>query len=270
VHGTVVCVGLWLLNNLDTANLALLIVGGVVVLSLAACLVTRRLFPALSNGVTNDVSRTVLELFGAIYGIVLAFVIVTLWTELEQVQAVVTSEATDLAVISRNAHPFPDEVQKKLDGALGGYVHAVVEDAWPLMREGKNSLSATSGKLEAVYEVLQDYNPKTASEQAFYSQSVERLNDVTAQRRTRILAATQQLPILLQVLTYGGALVVMLVTLLYGVENLKVQLLFVGAIALLVGLSLTLVLVLDYPFAGDVSASPHPFMEGQLRKYWGQ
>ncbi|MFC9083989.1 hypothetical protein ACFTY7_45015 [Streptomyces sp. NPDC057062] len=105
--------GLWLLNNLDTPTLAILIVGGVVVLSLVACLVTRRLFPELINGVTNDVSRTVLELFGAIYGIVLAFVIVTLWTELEQVQAVVTSEATDLAVISRNAHSFPDDVQKK-------------------------------------------------------------------------------------------------------------------------------------------------------------
>jgi len=262
-------VGLWLLNNLDTATLAILIVGGVVVLSLAACLVTRRLFPELINGVTNDVSRTVLELFGAIYGIVLAFVIVTLWTELEQVQAVVTSEATDLAVISRNAHSFPDDVQKKLDRAIGDYVHAVVEDAWPLMRDGKNSLSATSGKLEALYGVLQGFDPKSGSEQAFYSQSVERLNDVTAQRRTRILAATQQLPPLLQVLTYGGALVVMLVTLLYGVENLKVQLLFVGSIALLVGLSLTLVLVLEHPFAGEVSVSPHPFKEGQLSKYWG-
>ncbi|MFJ9822559.1 DUF4239 domain-containing protein [Streptomyces sp. NPDC101151] len=262
--------GLWLLNNLDTASLAILIVGGVVVLSLAACLVTRRLFPELINGVTNDVSRTVLELFGAIYGIVLAFVIVTLWTELEQVQVVVTSEASDLAVISRNAHSFPGEVQEKLDRAIGGYVHAVVEDAWPLMRVGKNSLSATSGKLEALYGVLQDYNPRNASEQAFYGESVERLNDVTTQRRTRILAATQELPILLQVLTYGGALVVMMVTLLYGVENLKVQLLFVGSIALLVGLSLTLVLVLEHPFAGEVSVSPHPFMEGQLRKYWGR
>ncbi|MET8636077.1 bestrophin-like domain [Streptomyces sp. NPDC004096] len=262
--------GLWLLNNLNTACLALLIVGGVVVLSLAACLVTRRVFPELINGVTNDVSRTVLELFGAIYGIVLAFVIVTLWTELEQVQAVVTSEATDLAVMSRNAHSFPDDVQKKLDRAIGDYVHAIVEDAWPLMRDGKNSLSATSGKLEALYAVLQNYNPKSASEQAFYSKSVERLNDVTAQRRTRILAATQQLPPLLQVLTYGGALVVMLITLLYGVENLKVQLLFVGSIALLVGLSLTLVLVLEHPFAGEVSVSPSPFMEGQLGTYWNR
>ncbi|MFF7214768.1 DUF4239 domain-containing protein [Streptomyces sp. NPDC008238] len=262
--------GLWLLNNLNTAGLAILIVGGVVVLSLAACLVARRLFPELVRGVTNDVSRTVLELFGAIYGIVLAFVIVTLWTELEQVQVVVTSEASDLAVISRNAHAFPNDVRVRLDRAIGDYVHAVVEDAWPLMREGKNSLSATSGKLEALYGVLQGYDPKTASEQAFYSESVERLNDVTTQRRTRILAATQHLPVLLQVLTYGGALVVMLVTLLYGVENLKVQLLFVGSIALLVGLSLTLVLVLEHPFAGDVSVSPDPFMEGQLGKYWGR
>ncbi|WP_317441162.1 DUF4239 domain-containing protein [Streptomyces collinus] len=262
--------GLWLLNNLDTTSLAILIVGGVIVLSLAACLVTRRIFPTLRNGVTNDVSRTVLELFGAIYGIVLAFVIVTLWTELEQVQAVVTSEATDLAVISRNSHSFPNEVHVKMDKAIGGYVHAVVDDAWPLMRVGKNSLSATSGRLEALYEVLREYNPKSASEQAFYNQTVERLNDVTAQRRTRILAATQRLPVLLQILTYGGALVVMLVTLLYGVENLKVQLFFVGSIALLVGLSLTLVLVLDHPFAGEVSVRPNPFMEGQLKKYWGK
>ncbi|MEU1285950.1 DUF4239 domain-containing protein [Kitasatospora sp. NPDC005856] len=259
---------LWLLNTFSTAPLALLVVGGCVLLALLGSLVTTRLYPALVGGENNDMVGVVLGMFGAIYGIILAFVIVNLWTELQDTQKVVATEATAVSQIARDVQAFPPDTRAAMDAAIHDYVHAVVEVQWPLMRAGKGDYQATAAKVEAVYQALRGYEPQSQTEQAFYAEALDSLNDVVAQRRTRVDVSREELPPLLRVLIVGGALVILLLTLLYGVRSRPVRLLFVGSVAALIGFSLLLVLVLDRPFAGDLSVSPAPFKESALARFW--
>ncbi|MGW0362726.1 bestrophin-like domain [Streptomyces sp. NPDC002990] len=261
---------LWLLNHFSTFTLAVVIVGGTVAVSMAGSVLLRRRYPSLAEGEHNDMVGVTLGMFGAIYGIILAFVIVTLWTQLDSTQTTVATEATDIALIARDAAAFPPPVRADLDAALSGYVHAVVEDQWPRMRAGRPSYGATERHLRTAFETLQAYEPKTAREEVFYAEAVSHLNDVAAQRRSRLTMAEQELPPLLQVLAFGGALVLIPLTFLYGMRRLLVQLLFVASVAALIGFSLLLVLVLDRPFAGQLSVSPAPYREGALAQYWSQ
>ncbi|QCX74624.1 hypothetical protein C9F11_04605 [Streptomyces sp. YIM 121038] len=259
---------LWLLNHFSTFTLAVITVGGTVLLAVGGSVLLRRRYPSLIQGEHNDMVGVTLGMFGAIYGIILAFVIVTLWTQVEDTQTIVATEATDAALIARDAAAFPPPVHARLDSAMSGYVHAVVEDQWPRMREGNPSYGATETHLRAAYEVLQAYDPTTDREQVFYEQAVGHLDDVATQRRARITMARQELPVLLQVLAFGGALVLVPLTFLYGLRKLRVQMLFVASVAALVGFSLLLVVVLDRPFAGDLDVSPAPYREGALAQYW--
>ncbi|MFG3289519.1 DUF4239 domain-containing protein [Streptomyces sp. NPDC048179] len=259
---------LWLLNHFSTFTLAVLTVGGTVVLAVGGSVLMRRRYPSLARGEHNDMVGVTLGMFGAIYGIILAFVIVTLWTQLEDTQTIVSSEATDTALIARDAAAFPAAVRARLDSTLSGYVHAVVEDQWPRMRAGHPSYGTTESHLQDAFHVLQTYDPKTEREQVFYEQAVGHLDDVASQRRARITMARQELPVLLQVLAIGGALVLVPLTFLYGMRKLRVQMLFVASVAGLVGFSLLLVFVLDRPFAGDLSVSPAPYREGALAQFW--
>src|SRR5262245_11068057 len=134
---------LWLLNHFSTFTLAVVTVGGTVVLAVAGSVLLRRRYPSLARGEHNDMVGVTLGMFGAIYGIILAVVIVTLWTQLDSTQTIVSSEATDAALIARDAAAFPPAVRADLDTALSGYVHAVVEDQWPRMRAGQPSYGAT-------------------------------------------------------------------------------------------------------------------------------
>ncbi|MFE0648412.1 DUF4239 domain-containing protein [Streptomyces sp. NPDC059534] len=261
---------LWLLNHFSTFTLAVVVVGGAVVLAVAGSVLARRRYPSLAEGEHNDMVGVTLGMFGAIYGIILAFVIVTLWTQLESTQTVVATEATDVALIARDAAAFPAPVRARLDGALSGYVHGVVNHQWPLMRAGAPDYNATAGSLQAVFDVLQSYEPKTAREEVFYEEAVAHLNDVAAQRRARLTMAEQQLPPLLQVLAFGGALVLVPLTFLYGMRRMRIQLLFVACVAGLIGFSLLLVVVLDRPFAGELSVSPEPYRQGALAPYWSE
>ncbi|MEU6985725.1 hypothetical protein ABZ946_20195 [Streptomyces sp. NPDC046324] len=181
---------------------------------------------------------------------------------------VVAAEATGVALIVRDARAFPPAEQARVNAAASGYVHAVVEVQWPLMREGAAEYSVTGAKLEGLYDALQAYEPVTESEKAFYTQAVAKLDDVAGERRARLTMAGQQLPPLLQVLAVGGALVIIPLTFLYGMRSRRMQLLFVGAVAALIGFSLLLVVVLDRPFAGELSVSPVPYQEGALAQFW--
>ncbi|MFF8609602.1 DUF4239 domain-containing protein [Streptomyces sp. NPDC015346] len=260
---------LWLLNHFSTFTLAAVTVGGTVAVSVAGSVLLRRRYPSLAEGEHNDMVGVTLGMFGAIYGIILAFVIVTLWTQLDNTQTIVATEATDIALIARDAAAFPPPVRADLDAALSGYVHAVVEDQWPRMRAGQPSYGATERHLRTAFDTLQAYEPKTTREEIFYEEAVAHLNDVAAQRRSRLTMAEQELPPLLQVLAFGGALVLIPLTFLYGMRKLRIQLLFVASVAALIGFSLLLVLVLDRPFAGELSVSPAPYQEGALAQYWG-
>ncbi|MFB7514734.1 DUF4239 domain-containing protein [Streptomyces sp. NPDC056144] len=259
---------LWLLNNFSTTALTVVIVGGTVVLSVLGSVLLRRRYPSLSHGEHNDMVGVTLGMFGAIYGIILAFVIVTLWTQLESTQTIVASEATEAALIARDVAAFPDPVRARVDEALSGYVHGVVEDQWPRMREGKPSYGATASNLQSVYDALQAYDPDSAREEVFYESAVAHLDAVAAQRRARLTMAEQQLPPLLQLLAFGGAIVLIPLTFLYGMRKRRIQLLFVASVSGLIGFSLLLVLVLDRPFAGDLSVSPAPYRQGALERYW--
>ncbi|MER5203786.1 DUF4239 domain-containing protein [Streptomyces sp. NPDC002825] len=259
-----------MLNHLSTFVLALLIVGSIVLVAVAGSALARRRYPRLAEGEHNEMVGVVLGMFGAIYGIILAFVVVTLWTQLDHTQTVVSQEATDISLVVRATRSFPLAERARIDEAVGEYVHAVVEVQWPKMREGRPSFAVTSKPLTEMYDALQAYDPPTARDQAFYGEAVTRLNDAAAMRRERINIATNELPVLLQVLVYGGAVVIILLTFLYGLRSLRMQFLFVATVAGLIGFSLLLVLVLDRPFAGDLTVSYQPFKESSLSQFWPQ
>ncbi|MEV7026503.1 DUF4239 domain-containing protein [Kitasatospora sp. NPDC093558] len=259
---------LWLLNTFSTVTLTVLVVGGSVLLAVAASTLATRRFPTLVKGENNDMVGVVLSLFGAIYGIILAFVIVNLWTQFEDTQKVVATEATSISQIVRDARAFPPDTQAAVNGAVRDYVHAVVEQQWPLMNAGHGNFEATSAKVDGMYAALRAYEPQSQSEQAFYAEALSSLNDAIAQRRARIFASRDELPALFQVLIVGGAVVILLLTLLYGIRSRKIRLLFVGSVAALIGFSLLLVPVLDRPFAGSVSVSPEPFKQSTLAEFW--
>ncbi|WP_327072245.1 DUF4239 domain-containing protein [Kitasatospora purpeofusca] len=259
---------LWLLNTFKTSTLTLLIVGGIMIIAVLAALLVRHRFPDLVKGEHNEMVGTTLGMFGAIYGIILAFVIVTLWTQLDTATTIVASESTAAASLVRDARAFPQTEQEKINAAVGTYVHGVVDIQWPQMRNGSPDYKATEARLQAVYDAVQSYEPQTNSEQSYYDQATANLDTLVTQRRARITMATQELPILLQILVYGGALIIIPLTLLFGVRSKRIQILFVASVAGLIGFSILLTLVMDRPFAGDLSVSPAPYKSGALAQFW--
>lgn len=104
--------------------------------------------------------------------------------------------------------------------AIGSYVKVVTNTEWPLMRNGDESPAAWQG-IDRVFAAMQAYTPGSASQSAFYDDSVRHLNAVLEARSDRLSASDgNDLPVLIAALIIVGAIVILGCATLVGPEAL--------------------------------------------------
>lgn len=253
----------WLLNTFTTWELGLIIVGGFVLLAVVGLYGFKRLLPRIAEEEINDVAGVILGVLAAIYGIVLAFVIVSLYDDFHKTAGDVRTEASALSMVYRDTRGFAPPVAAKLKLELGDYIQAVTGEEWRAMANGRESERAWSD-LASVYSTLQAYQPQTTSQKDWYQETLVRVNNLVAARRERLNDAEEGIPPTFEVLLVGGALLVLAFTFVFGVRSARLHAAMAVAVAALLGFNLLVALVLDFPFSGQVTVSNAPYTTGGL------
>lgn len=257
-----------LLNTFSTEVLILLLVGGPVVLAISGVLIARKLIPNLAESNFEDVVDGLRTVYELLFTIVLAFVIGAVLGTFEAADSKVSAEATKLSQMvraSRDRDITPDQ-RLVFNNAIGGYVHAVADDEFVTMKTGETSPLASIA-LDNLYGVYQRYTPSPGSELT-YEMSLAALDEVTAMRRDRVLQSTAELPSLLRILLVIGLVVLLILEYRPRFPTLSSQLIHISFVAAVASSSVLLTIVLDYPFAGEVSVDNTPFKQGALAQYW--
>lgn len=258
----------WLLNTFTTWELAVIVVGAFVLLGVVGLWVVDRWLPEFRKGEHNDFAGILLGVLAAVYGVVLAFVIVALYDDFRKTEGDVRAEATTLSMVYRDTRGLGEPTAGLVDRQIGRYIRIVLNDEWPKLRNGHDSEAAWAASAR-LYPILQAYKPRTEAQSVFYTEAVGRLNDFIGARRERITDAESSLPPTFEILLVGGAVMLVAFTFLLGLGNPRVRLTLVISVAALLGFNLLVGLVLDYPFAGQVSVSNKPFTSGALVHYIG-
>jgi hypothetical protein len=256
----------WLLENLNTWELALLVVGVFVVLALLGVQGAKRWFPHLRAGEHNDVAGIVIGVLSVAYSILLAFVLVELYGNFQDAGTHVRSEATALALVHRDTGVVQPALARRVADDVGSYIQAVVDVEWDGMADGRQSPKAEK-ELADLYGTLGSFEPRTESQKAFYNDAVRQLNDVADARRQRLDDAQSNMPIPFEVLLISGAVLLVCFTFLLGMRSVHMHRLMAVAVAALVGFNLLLALVLAYPFTGSIAVGKEPFLTGSLARF---
>ena len=250
-----------ILNAVPLSVLLLAAVGLTLAVVLLAVWVIRRTVPETREGFHAEISAPMLGVVAALFGLILAFVIIIAYENFLEASADVSREADALASIVRDSAAFSEPEGDHVRGAVGKYVHSVVEDEWPLLREGHDS-SETANALDGVFDAMQTVEPKSAGATGFFDDSVRQLNDALDSRRDRLEAARGGLPVEMALLILFSSLVIVGYAVLVGSPHFWFHVLGPAAIAIVVAFSLVVLLDLSYPFSGDVSVDPAPFETG--------
>lgn len=257
----------WLLRTFSTWFLVAIVLGGATALAACGCVLFRHRASGLVDATDDTVTGVIVSILAGIYGIILAFVIVVLWQGYQDAQGVVSDEANALSQLARNIEGFPPAQHAAIASALAVYVRSVVRDDWPAMQHGRDS-ERTSAALERLYGAVQTYTPSEPARVAFYDRSTENLEELAARRRQRIGLSQHGLPGVLGALMVGGALLIVWFTYFFSVPRQSVHIVMSGGVALLLAFNLLLALLLQNPFAGEISVSSGVFRSGVLAQVW--
>jgi hypothetical protein len=115
---------------------------------------------------------------------------------------------------------------------------------------------------------MQSVQPATPAANAFYDDAVRRLNDALAARRSRVSDATGGLSALIGALLALGSLVILGYAVVVGSRSAAFHAVGAAAIAVVLGFSLMVLLVYNYPYSGGLAVDPGPFREGVLAQYF--
>src|SRR4051812_44291333 len=195
----------------------------------------------------NDVAGFIIAVVGVLYAVLLAFVVVVTWQSFDRAGAVAGEEAQLAEGLYRDAAvfgPHAGELRRNLES----YARFVATREWSAMANHQHEDVRTDGALEGVGKAYRSLPPEGPPQQAFYADSIRRLNDLQKARADRLEASSSQLPDALWGVLIARAVITVGFTYFFGLANVRAQALMVTALASMIGLTLFLIFSLDLPF----------------------
>jgi hypothetical protein len=251
----------WLLNNLSTWELALLVVGGAMCIGLGGFALMRRFVPSLADHADSRSLSSAFSISSGLFSFVLAFTIGQLYTNFTRANADAKQEATVVAQVLRTSAGLPKPLAQRVRVETLAYAREVRTHEWRLMKDGGSSVQAWHD-VDHLYKTLQASS--STSSNPFYGQTLARLNDLVTSRRVRLDDANLSLPTVFQVLLLLGAVLAISTTFYFKPFGERIQVAMIGAASALIGTAMLVALILDFPYSGAIAVSSAPFKAASL------
>jgi hypothetical protein len=251
----------WIYNypnwTLGTAAVTL-IVG----LSLVGLYASRPLVRKLLGGspVHNDIVSYFFAGVGVFYGLAMGLIAVATWEDFTGVDDLVGREAAGIVGLYRDFDGYPQPLRGRLERALRDYTRAVIDKDWPAHRRGMR-IEETNRMLDDIENEIMAFEPQREREKIVHAEVLRSLDSVVEQRRLRLEAVDTGLPAALWAVVLIGAILNIVPTYVFWVENRGLHVLLVAILATFIALLIFLIAAMDNPFRGEFSVAPDAFQE---------
>jgi len=205
---------------------------------------------------TNEILGDFLQYFGVIYGLLLGLLAVATYQNHTDVEKAVAGEASSLAALYRDISAYPEPTRTDLKNAIREYTRSTIEDAWPLQRKGIDPWKVN--RAAPIYTALAAFEPQTKGQEALHNAALRQFNEFFEDRRLRVYSVTSGIPPLMWYTVAAGALLNMVLIWLFDLK-LGTHLLLGSIISFFTGTMISLIVLMDNPFRGEVGVSPQAF-----------
>ncbi len=248
----------WLLVNVPTWAIATIMLAVAIGTAVGGVLLVRRFYDAGNLKHHHDIAGPIFSTLGVVYAVLLAFAIVVVWQNFDRTQNAVILEANYYGDIYRDSVALPEPLRTDLRADMDDYINAIIDDEWKLLAVGQRS-TIVQEKSDKIWKLYAGFEPKTDNEKIIFAEIFDRANTAGELRRQRIADASTGIhPVLWFVLLFGG-LITVVFTFFFGSDNLGAQLIMTTLLSVLIVLILFTILIMDFPFSGDINISPAAF-----------
>jgi hypothetical protein len=250
----------WLLVNVPTWFIGVSMLVIAIGTAVAGVLLVRRYVEVSRLKSHHDIAGPIFATVGVVYAVMLSYALVVVWQNFDQCHRNVVMEANYYADILRDSGGLSEPFRSNFKDAHKAYFESVVNDEWKAMALGKRS-EKTQELVSRIWELAASYEPANDKEKIFFTEMLSRMNDAGELRRQRLMDARSGIhPMLWFVLLFGGFITIVF-AFFFGSENLWAQLPMTVIMAVLVALILFTILIMDFPFSGELSVAPSSFTD---------
>ena len=216
---------------------------------------------------SNEVTGIVFGAISLIYSLILAFVIVAVWENYEELNKTIASEADKLNSIMAHSATLPDSLQQPMKTAMISYCNQVVNKEWRM--EHSNEADQPSAIPELRLMLLR-LEPRSKSEESIYNVLDEDLSSLSDLRRNRLSHNRSQVPDLVWLILKAGSVMLIIFSYFFNVQSLKQKSIYLTFLSGYIAMCMFLVYTLDHPFIGNVQVSRQPYTNilMSLRQYY--
>jgi hypothetical protein len=252
---------LWI-ESQPTVIIALIVFGAAylsaaLIFCIAAFLSRRPIGKALQS-----VTPGILSPLGTILGILIAFLAVRVWTNLDHAQEHIGREVSALREVVMLADSLPVDVRARVREAIRKHLEAVVSEDWPAMAEARISLRSFPPHLEEAMDAILSFAPVGANQQLVQNHALTALEDALEFRRNRVAVSRAEIaPVQWAVIVVlAGMILVTIAAIHINVRPAMAVTMFVFSTA--VAMCLILLMVYDRPFgSGGFTLPPTAYRE---------
>jgi Protein of unknown function (DUF4239) len=233
-------------------------VGLALVLALFLVALLNRFWPISNRKVINDVTGWQLGILGTTYGVILGFMLYTVWTDFRTADVEVNLEASSVLNVHRIAAGLPAPQKEAMQLLTMRYADVAINQEWPAMqREERDDASALIAS--EMWRVLKSAEDDTSISVNRLDHLTSALSELSERRSLREQARAIRLPIVLWVLLLSGAVATVVSSCVLGNESKWLHYCQVSALTFVVAVTLSAIADLARPFEGAVAVTSVAF-----------
>lgn len=241
---------------------ALIVLVVSVFLGVGSVLLLRRLLPDSVLPPQNDTAGFVFGALCAIYGLMLAFIVVNVWVQHDSTKAIVEQESSAALALYRNLNAYPNHAETdKALAALRDVTLSMEREEFAAIRtmkwDSKTQASLrTQQAINKLWVTMRLMVPRNLHEQSLFNEILMEVNSLAQFRVKRLLQARIGLSGSLWAVVVLGGLVCVGFLALFGYESERVRRVHAGILSAVIGGAIYVIVSLNFPFTGESGIAP--------------
>jgi Protein of unknown function (DUF4239) len=215
----------------------------------------------------NDLAGFTIAVIGVLYAVLLAFIAIATWESFSRASDIVESESDYAGGIYFDTHGLPQAKGQPIRDAVARYVSVVINEEWPMQRAGKTPDQGWK-PLRDLNTAIVTIQPQNLGEAMIQAELLHAWNQLYQTRSSRLSAVQGHIPGVVWWIVFLGAAITTSYTYLFGYQKFAMHMAMTGTLAATLALVVVLILDLDWPFRGQISVTPQPFIMTQ--QSWSQ
>src|SRR5258708_32937213 len=207
----------WIYNN-PTWLWGTILVALSVAVSCGGLLVFHRLVHVSVRKAHNDLAGFTIAVIGVLYAVLLAFIAIATWESFSRASDIVENESDFAGGIYLDTQGLPPLKGKPIRDAISRYVSVVINDEWPVQREGKPPEQGWK-PLRELNGAIATIQPQNLGEAVIQAELLKTWNNLYITRSSRLSAVQGHVPDVVWWIVFFGAAITTGFTYLLGYQT---------------------------------------------------